>query len=77
MVVAKGPSQQTDVTANALRDERGRLAYTICADAAAGDAEEQVPAALSGEGVKLAEFIRKRPDRGWLHRAFPNLMKTL
>ena len=63
----------SDVTANALRDEQGRLAYAICADAAAGDAEEQVPAALSGEGVKLAEFIRKRPERGWLHRAFPEL----
>jgi len=56
-----------------LRDERGRLAYAICADAAACDEDEQVPAALSGEGVKLAEFIRKRPERGWLHRAFPEL----
>ena len=61
VVVAKGPSQLSDVTANALRDERGRLAYAVCADAAAGDAVEQVPAALSGEGAKLAEFIRKRP----------------
>jgi hypothetical protein len=73
VVVAKGPSQLSDVTANALRDERGRLAYAICADAAACDEDEQVPAALSGEGVKLAEFIRKRPERGWLHRAFPEL----
>ena len=63
----------SDVTANALRDERGRLAYAICADAAACDEDEQVPAALSGEGAKLAELIRKRPERGWLHRAFPEL----
>ena len=73
VVVANGPSQLSDVTANALRDERERLAYAICADAAACDDDEQVPAALSGEGVKLAEFIRKRPERGWLHRAFPEL----
>ena len=73
VVVAKGPSQQNDVTANSLRDERGRLAYAVCADAAACDEDEQVPAALSGEGVKLAELIRKRPERGWLHRAFPEL----
>ena len=73
VVVAKGPSQLSDVTANSLRDERGRLAYAVCADAAACSDDASVPAALSGEGAKLAELIRKRPERGWLHRAFPEL----
>ena len=72
-VLAAGPSRQKTVTANALRDEAGALAYAVCEDAAVCSEETEVPAALGGDGVKLAELVRKRPERGWIHRAFPEL----